>query len=34
LRDTIRFDTVEELVTQMGHDVERTRQLITRHPSG
>jgi riboflavin kinase/FMN adenylyltransferase len=34
LRDTIRFDTVEELVTQMGQDVERTRQLITRHPSG
>jgi riboflavin kinase/FMN adenylyltransferase len=34
LRDTIRFDTVEELVTQMGKDVERTRQLVTRHPSG
>jgi riboflavin kinase/FMN adenylyltransferase len=34
LRDTIRFDTVEELVTQMGHDVERTRQIVIRHPSG
>jgi riboflavin kinase/FMN adenylyltransferase len=34
LRDTIRFDTVAELVVQMGHDVERTRELLASHPSG
>jgi riboflavin kinase/FMN adenylyltransferase len=34
LRDTIRFDTVDELVVQMGHDVARTRELVTRHPTG
>lgn len=34
LRDTVRFDTVEELVVQMGHDVERTRELLVSHPSG
>ncbi|MCU1592108.1 MAG: riboflavin biosynthesis protein RibF [Frankiales bacterium] len=34
LRDTIRFDTVEELVVQMDHDVERTRELLKSHPSG
>lgn len=34
LRDTVRFDTVEGLVAQMDVDVERTRELLTRHPSG
>jgi riboflavin kinase/FMN adenylyltransferase len=34
LRDTIRFDTVQELVVQMGHDVERTRELLGSHPDG
>jgi riboflavin kinase/FMN adenylyltransferase len=34
LRDTVRFDTVEGLVTQMGHDVERTRDLLGSHPDG
>jgi riboflavin kinase/FMN adenylyltransferase len=28
LRDTLRFDTVEGLVEQMGRDVERTRELL------
>lgn len=34
LRDTIRFETASELVLQMDQDVERTRELLTRHPSG
>jgi riboflavin kinase/FMN adenylyltransferase len=34
LRDTVRFDTVEALVAQMGQDVKRTRELVTHHPSG
>ncbi|MDT7544195.1 MAG: riboflavin kinase / adenylyltransferase [Actinomycetota bacterium] len=34
LRDTVRFDTVEALVAQMGQDVERTRELVAHHPSG
>jgi riboflavin kinase/FMN adenylyltransferase len=34
LRDTVRFDTVDALVAQMGQDVERTRELVTHHPSG
>jgi riboflavin kinase/FMN adenylyltransferase len=34
LRDTVRFDTVEALVAQMGQDVERTRELVIHHPSG
>ena len=34
LRDTVRFDTVAELVVQMDHDVARTRELLTHHPSG
>jgi riboflavin kinase/FMN adenylyltransferase len=34
LRDTVRFDTVEGLVAQMGHDVERTRDLLGSHPDG
>jgi riboflavin kinase/FMN adenylyltransferase len=33
LRDTIRFDTVEALVSQMHQDVARTRSLVG-HPSG
>jgi riboflavin kinase/FMN adenylyltransferase len=34
LRDTVRFDTVEGLVAQMGEDVKRTRELLSSHPSG
>jgi len=34
LRDTVRFDTVEGLVAQMGQDVERTRALLRSHPDG
>jgi riboflavin kinase/FMN adenylyltransferase len=34
LRDTVRFDTVEGLVAQMDIDVERTRELLRRHPDG
>ncbi|GAC1443691.1 MAG: bifunctional riboflavin kinase/FAD synthetase [Mycobacteriales bacterium] len=34
LRDTIRFDAVADLVSQMDHDVQRTRELLKRHPSG
>ncbi|MBK5306640.1 MAG: bifunctional riboflavin kinase/FAD synthetase [Frankiaceae bacterium] len=34
LRDTVRFDTVEGLVAQMDRDVERTREILSRHPSG
>jgi riboflavin kinase/FMN adenylyltransferase len=34
LRDTVRFDTVEGLVAQMDVDVERTRELLRRHPDG
>ena len=34
LRDTLRFDSVDELVVQMDHDVQRTRELLTGHPSG
>lgn len=34
LRDTVRFGTVPELVTQMDADVQRTRELVTVHPSG
>ena len=34
LRDTVRFDTVEGLVAQMDKDVERTRDLLIRHPDG
>jgi riboflavin kinase/FMN adenylyltransferase len=34
LRDTVRFDSVEELVAQMDTDVVRTREVVTRHPSG
>ena len=34
LRDTVRFDTVEALVEQMDRDVERTRELLRRHPDG
>jgi riboflavin kinase/FMN adenylyltransferase len=33
LRDTIRFDTVDALVSQMHQDVARTRSLVG-HPSG
>ena len=32
LRDTVRFDSVEDLLAQMSRDVEATRALI--HPSG
>ncbi len=28
LRDTVRFDSVEELLTQMAEDVSRTRELV------
>ena len=34
LRDTVRFDTVAGLVAQMDLDVERTREMLIRHPSG
>jgi riboflavin kinase/FMN adenylyltransferase len=34
LRDTVRFDSVDALVAQMDQDVARTRELVTRHPSG
>jgi riboflavin kinase/FMN adenylyltransferase len=34
LRDTVRFDTVEELVAQMDIDVARTREVVSGHPSG
>jgi riboflavin kinase/FMN adenylyltransferase len=34
LRDTVRFDSVEGLVEQMGRDVERTRDVLRRHPDG
>jgi riboflavin kinase/FMN adenylyltransferase len=34
LRDTLRFDGVEPLVAQMALDVERTRTLVSDHPSG
>jgi riboflavin kinase/FMN adenylyltransferase len=34
LRDTVRFDTVEELVAQMDLDVRRTREVVTPHPNG
>ncbi len=34
LRDTVRFDAVEDLVAQMDKDVERARELLTDHPSG
>jgi riboflavin kinase/FMN adenylyltransferase len=34
LRETVRFDTVEDLVAQMAKDVERTRELLERHPAG
>lgn len=33
LRDTVRFDTVDALVSQMHQDVARTRSLVG-HPSG
>jgi riboflavin kinase/FMN adenylyltransferase len=32
LRDTQRFDGVEQLVAQMSEDVERTRALLSGHP--
>ena len=31
LRGQVRFDTVEDLVAQMGRDVERTRELVAKH---
>ena len=34
LRDTLRFDSVEPLIAQMGEDVERTRALLGGHPAG
>ena len=34
LRPMVRFATVEGLVAQMDQDVERTRELLSRHPSG
>ncbi|MEX2288912.1 MAG: bifunctional riboflavin kinase/FAD synthetase [Mycobacteriales bacterium] len=34
LRDTLRFDSVEPLLTQMAEDVERTRTVLARHPYG
>jgi riboflavin kinase / FMN adenylyltransferase len=34
LRGTERFEDVEALVAQMGDDVERTRQALSRHPPG
>ncbi len=33
LRDTVRFDTVDDLVSQMHQDVARTRSVVG-HPSG
>jgi riboflavin kinase/FMN adenylyltransferase len=34
LRDTLRFDAVEQLVQQMDRDVERTREVLVAHPLG
>lgn len=34
LRETLLFDGVAPLVEQMGRDVERTRQVLARHPNG
>lgn len=34
LRDMARFETVEALVAQMDRDVERTREVLTGHPTG
>jgi riboflavin kinase/FMN adenylyltransferase len=34
LRETQRFDGVEQLREQMAHDVERTRSLLDDHPGG
>lgn len=34
LRDTERFGTVEALVRQMDQDVVRTREVLSRHPTG
>ncbi|MCW2601642.1 MAG: riboflavin kinase / adenylyltransferase [Frankiales bacterium] len=34
LRDTLKFDGVEPLVAQMAQDVERTRAIVSDHPSG
>jgi riboflavin kinase/FMN adenylyltransferase len=34
LRPMVRFATVEGLVAQMDQDVERTREVLSRHPSG
>jgi FAD synthase len=29
LRDELKFDSVEALIDQMGHDVERSRSILT-----
>ena len=34
LRDTLRFDRVEDLVAQMDQDVVRTREVLAAHPLG
>ena len=34
LRPMVRFATVEGLVAQMDQDVQRTREVLSRHPSG
>ena len=34
LRPTVRFATVEGLVAQMDQDVQRTREVLSGHPSG
>jgi len=34
LRDTLRFDAVEQLVAQMAQDVDRARTLLAGHPNG
>jgi len=34
LRDTLRFDRVEDLVAQMDQDVVRTREVLVAHPLG
>jgi riboflavin kinase/FMN adenylyltransferase len=33
LRDQTRFDSVEELLAQMGRDTARTRELLTEEPA-
>ena len=29
LRETLKFDSVDDLVAQMGHDVDEARRLLT-----